>query len=97
MIIFVDIIKFLLVVMMTFLSCQVVTKNRKRISYIGTLLICFSVAVLQYINSGLPEAIFFGELIFVSIDKILENDKFKYLFAILVSIRNFRVFITFKY
>lgn len=86
MIVLIDILKFIFLTVMTFFSCQVITHNQKRISYIGTVLICFSIAVLQYINSGLLEAIFFGELIFVSIDRILENSKLKYLFAILIPV-----------
>ena len=97
MIIFIDIIRFILLIIMTWFTVQIITNSKKRISFIGTVLICFSIAVLQYINSGLPEAIFFGELIFVSIDRLLRSPKLKYLFAILIPIRNIRFFIAFKY
>ena len=97
MVIFIDIVKFILVVLTSFFTCQIITNKNKRISYIGTILICFSTAFLEYINSGLIEAILFGELIFISIDRLLEKAKFKYLFASLIPIRNFRFFINFKY
>lgn len=95
MIIAIDIIKFILLVLASFFACQIVTNKNKRISYIGTLLICFSTAVLEYINNGLVEAIFFGELIFISIDRLLLKQKYKYLYGCLIFIRNFRIFITF--
>ena len=97
MMIFIDIVKFVLLVLVTFFTCQIISNNKKRLSYIGTLLICFSTAVVEYINSGLIEAIFFGEIIFISLDKLLNNSKYKYLFSIFIPIRNFRFFITFKY
>ena len=97
MVIFIDIVKFILLVLASFFSCQIITNKNKRISYIGTILICFSTAVLEYINLGLIEAIFFGELIFISIDRLLEKHNFKYLYAILIPIRNYRIFIIFKY
>ena len=97
MIIFIDIVKFILLILSTFFSCQIIANGNKRISYIGTILICFSMAIFEYINSGLLEAIFFGELIFISIDRLLEKSKFKYLFVSLIPIRNFRLFINFKY
>ena len=94
MIILVDILKFLLLVVMSYFSCQIITNKNKRISYIGTILICFSIAVLEYINSGLVEAIFFGELIFVLIDKLLLKEKYSYLYASIIPFRNFRFFVT---
>ena len=90
-----DIVKFILLIFGSFFACQVITNKNKRISYIGTILICFSTAVLEYINNGLVEAIFFGEIIFISIDKLLLKEKYKYLYVILIPVRNFRIFVTF--
>lgn len=84
MTIFLDIVKFVLLIFASFFTCQIITNKNKRISYIGTLLICFSTAVLEYINNGLVEAIFFCELIFISIDKLLLKEKFRYLYAFLI-------------
>ena len=95
MIIVIDILKFVVLVLITFFSCQIITGGKKRISYIGTLLICFSTAVIEYINSGLIEAIIFSELLFYSISKLLSEKK--YLYSIGVGIRNRRFFITLKY
>ena len=95
MVIVSDIIKFIVLILITFFSCQVITNGKKRISYIGTLLICFSSAVIEYINSGLIETIVSGELIFLSISKILENSKYKYFYAVAIPIRNIRIFIAF--
>ena len=75
MMIFIDIVKFVLLVLVTFFTCQIISNNKKRLSYIGTLLICFSTAVVEYINSGLIEAIFFGEIIFISLDKLLNKEE----------------------
>lgn len=97
MIVVVDILKFILFVVITFLSCEIITNHQKRISYIGTLLICFSSGIVQYINSGLLEAILACEFVLIAIDKLLENTQFKFLYSIAVPIRNFRLFITFKY
>lgn len=96
MIIFIDILKFILLIPITFLTCQVITNGKKRISYIGTILICFSTAVLEYINSGLVEALFFGQLIFISIDRLFSKEKNLYFYILMISFRNFRVSITFK-
>lgn len=95
MIIFIDILKFVLLVVMSFFSCQIITNGKKRISYIGTILICFSTAVLEYINSGLVEAIFFGEMIFALIDRLLLKDKYSYIYACIIPFRNLRIFIAF--
>ena len=97
MVIFIDILKFILLIPITFLSCQVITNGKKRISYIGTILICFSTAVLEYINSGLVEALLFGQLIFISVDRLFSKEKNLYLYILMISLRNFRIFITFKY
>ena len=65
-----SILKFVILVLTTFFSCQVVTGGKKRISYIGTLLICFSSATLEYLNYGLVEALVAGELILLSLHTV---------------------------
>lgn len=95
MIIFIDILKFVLLVVMSYFTCQIITNGKKRISYIGTILICFSTAVLEYINYGLVEAIFFGEMIFALIDRLLLKDKYSYIYACSIPFRNPRIFIAF--
>lgn len=97
MAIFLDVLKFVILVMMTFFTCQIITDNKKRISYIGTLLVCFSSACLEYINSGFLEAIISSELIFISINRLIENTKSKYFYLIGIIVRNFRILDTFKY
>lgn len=84
MIVFFNILKFIILIIVTFLSCQVITDKNKRISYIGTILICFSTAIVEYINNGLVEAIIFGELIFISIDKFFCNTKYSVLWLLLI-------------
>ena len=95
MIIGVNILKFIVLVLITFFTCQIVTNQKKRISYIGTLLICFSSAIIEYMDFGLIEAIVSGELIFFSVCKILEDSKLKYFYAVAIGIRNIRFFIAF--
>ncbi|MBR1540660.1 MAG: hypothetical protein IJ629_05850 [Clostridia bacterium] len=87
-----DILKWIIFVFVTFFACEVITNHQKRISYIGTLLICFSSSVVQYINSGLIEAILTCELIFISLDKLLEKTQYQYLYSIAISVRNIRIF-----
>jgi len=87
MIIALDIIKFIVLILITFFTCQIVTKNNKRISYIGTLLICFSTAVVEYINSGLVGCLIFGQLILISFNKLLNKEKYKYLWSIMQLIK----------
>lgn len=92
------ILKFIVLVLITFFTCQVVTNGKKRISYIGTLLICFSSAVIEYNNSGLMEALIAGELILLSVNNLLYNkSKMKFLYVIAVQVRTTWIFITFKY
>jgi hypothetical protein len=86
MIIAIDILKFIILVLVTFFMCQVISNNKKRISYIGTMLICFSTAVVEYINSGLVEALIFGELFIIGVDKLLKNEKFESLWSIVIPI-----------
>lgn len=52
-----DILKFVVLVLITFFSCEVITGGKKRISYIGTLLICFSSGITGYMDAGLVEAL----------------------------------------
>lgn len=92
MVIINGILKFILFVFITFFSCEVVTNNTKIISYIGTLLICFSSCIIEYINSGLIEAILTCELILISVDKLLEKTEYCYLYSIAISVRNIRIF-----
>lgn len=82
MILTLDIIKFIVLIIITFFTCQIISNNNKRISYIGTILICFSTAVVQYINDGLLEALIFGQFIFICFDRMLLKSKFKYLWIL---------------
>lgn len=97
MIVLLDIVKFIILILITFFSCQIITDGKKRISYIGTLLICFSSAIIEYINLGLVEAIIFGELIFWAFENLLTNIKYRILYAIIIPIRYFRIFIIIKH
>lgn len=90
-----NILKFIIFVFITFYACEVITDRKKRISYLGTILICFSSAIVQYINDGLLEAILCGELIFISLDKLLTNSKNIYLYCISVPVRNIRFLVAF--
>lgn len=96
MVILIDILKFILLMLMTFFTCQIITDGKRRISYIGTILICFSTAMVEYIHSGLLEAIFFGEGIFIALHRLLENLRYPYFYAIAIPFRNFGIFIIFK-
>jgi len=94
--IMIDILKFLVLVLITFFSCQVITNGKKRISYIGTLLICFSSAVVEYRDSGLIEAIMAGELVFLSFSRLLEDTHKQWFYVLAMPIRSIRLFITFQ-
>lgn len=82
MIIAIDIIKFIVLVLVTFFTCEIITNNKKRISIIGTFLITVSTAVVQYINSGLVESLICGETLLICLDNFLKTNKPKYLWAI---------------
>jgi hypothetical protein len=85
-IIAIDILKFIILVLVTFFMCQIISNGNKRISYIGTLLICFSTAIIEYINSGLVEVLIFGQLFVIALDKILKNEKFKVMWLLLIPV-----------
>lgn len=83
----VNIIKFIALVVITYLMCRIITNNRKGLSVLGTLLICFSTAILEYMNSGLVEALLFGQGIVILINEFLNNKtKAKYLALIGISL-----------
>ena len=96
MIILWNILKFVILVVITFFTCQIITDGKKRISYIGVLLICFSSAVVEYLNSGLCEALIFSELIFIGFSNIINNFKLIYLNILFISLRYYRFFDFFK-
>jgi len=91
----IDILKFLVLICITFFTCQIITNGKKRISYIGTLLICFSSAVVEYRDSGLIEAIMAGELVFLAISHVLEDSRKQWLYILATPIRFIRIFIAF--
>ena len=84
MVIAIDIIKFIILILITFFMCQIISNKKKRISYIGTILICFSTAIIEYINMGLIEALIFGEAFIIGFHNLLNKVKFKYLWSILM-------------
>lgn len=76
----INIIKFIALVIITFFMCGIITNKRKGIASLGTLLICFSTAIIQYIDSGLIEALLFGQVIVILINEFLkQKTKIKYL------------------
>ena len=95
MAIFVDVLKFLVLILITFFTCQIITDGKKRISYIGTLLICFSSAIIEYIDSGLVEAIISGELILMAINHLLKDSRNQLLYLVAIPVRSIRFFIAF--
>ena len=96
MIILWNILKFVILVVITFFTCQIITDGKKRISYIGVLLICFSSAVVEYFNSRSCEALIFSELIFIGFSNIINNFKLIYLNILFISLRYYRFFDFFK-
>lgn len=86
MVIVLNIIRFIVLVLVTYFTCQIITDNKKRISYIGVLLICFSSTIIEYINSGLIDIVIFGELIFISINTILKKRKCAFIGLLIVCI-----------
>lgn len=69
----VNIVKFIDLVMITFLMCRIITNKRNGLALLGTLLICFSTAVLEYIEMGLLEALLFGQGFIILINGFLNN------------------------
>ena len=86
MLIAIDLAKFIILCVITFFMCQVISNGKKRISFIGTILICLSTAVVEYMNSGLVEALIFGEVFIISLDNLLRCVKPKILWSLLIPI-----------
>lgn len=96
MIIAIDIIKFIILVLTTFCVCQIITGNKKRLSVVGTFLIAVSTAVVQYINSGLVEALIFGQLFIICLENFLKNSNLKYFYIVGMPLSIVRIFFAFK-
>ncbi len=79
----VNIIKFIALVIITFLMCRIITNKRNGIAVLGTLLICFSTALLEYIESGLLEVLLFGQGIVILINEYLNTKTKSKYFALL--------------
>ena len=76
----INIVKFIALVLITFFMCRIIANKRKSIAVLGTLLICFSTAVIEYIDSGLIEALLFGQAIVILINEFFKTEaKTKYL------------------
>ena len=76
----INIVKFIALVIITYFMCRIITNKRKGLSILGTLLICFSTAMIEYMNTGLIEALLFGQEIIILINEFLNNKtKVKYL------------------
>ena len=76
----IDIVKFIALVIITFFMCRIIANKRKNIAALGTLLICFSTAVIEYIDSGLVETLLFGQAIVILINEFFKAEtKIKYL------------------
>lgn len=79
MVIVIDIIKFVVLVVVTFFTAQIITNKNKRVSIIGTFLISCSTAVVEYINSGLVESLIFGQLLLISLNALVGENSHKYI------------------
>lgn len=76
----INVIKFIALVVITFFMCRIIANKRNGMAILGVMLICFSTAVVEYINSGLVEALLFGQAIIILINAFLNNNtKAKYL------------------
>lgn len=69
----INIVKFIVLVIITFLMCRIITNKRNGLAILGTLLICFSTAILEYMNAQLLEALIFGQGIVILINEFLHN------------------------
>lgn len=77
------IIKFIILVISTFFVSEIITNKKKGISILGTVLICFSTAVVEYIDKGLIEALVFGEGSIIFLNEFLNREKReKYIFSL---------------
>lgn len=77
------IIKYIALVLVTFFFMQVLTNKNKKISIVGTILVCCSSFIVY---RGVPIAIILGELAIVSLDKIFiyKNKILKILFSVIL-------------
>ena len=75
----ISIIKFIALVIITFFMCRIITNKRTGLAVLGTLLICFSTAVLEYLEAGLVEALLYGQGAVIFVNEFFNNKtKFKY-------------------
>ncbi len=90
----IDIVKFIVLIIVTFYFSQIITNKNKRISIIGTFLIVCSTAVVQYIDNGFLEVLISGELFLICIDKIFGKTEHKALpiFGIFASVLIYLIF-----
>ncbi len=93
MIIAIDIVKFIVLVVVTFFTAQIITNKNKRVSIIGTFLIVCSTAVVEYMNSGLVEALIFGQLFIISLNALVGENSHKYIaiFGLFVSFLGYSI------
>lgn len=77
-----NIIRFIALVISTFFMSEIITNKKIEMSVLGTVLICFSTAIVEYIDSGLIEALIFGECIIIFLNEFLNRkNKEKYFFS----------------
>lgn len=67
-------LKIIATLLVTFELIMIITNKNKYLSFIGSIMIAFSSAMLFW---GISEFLFFGELIIVLIDKYMNTDKYK--------------------
>lgn len=79
------IIKFIVLVFVTFFFMQVLTNKNKKLSIVGTILVCCSSFIVY---RGIPIAIILGELAIILLDRIFicKNKILKSLFAVVLLI-----------
>lgn len=76
----INVVKFVALVVITFFMCRIITNKKNSMAILGTMLICFSTAIVEYIDSGLVEVLLFGQAIIILINEFLNNStKIKYL------------------
>jgi len=78
-----EIAKFLALLIATFYFMKVLTNEDKKLSIVGTILVCCSSFIFY---KGIPMAIIFGELAIISLDKFftIKNKYLKVLFVVIL-------------
>lgn len=84
----IDMIKIMILAVVTYLFTAIISNNNKRINIMGAIMLSCSSAVLGFYSSGVIETLISGQLILICLNRIFSNESKKniYIFGLFGSI-----------